>query len=149
MRDDKRNGGWRDPARVNGSESSWIRFQKSGRGEALGWGLIFLWGTIVLLAEVAGWTEGVGWWDGWAVFFLGFGLIALLGGMVGLQIRDYDKAGWNFVVGIMMVGFSLGTLVESDWAWVAVVGGIAVVLIIGAFYPKRSDSDNGEADGGY
>ncbi len=129
-------------------ESSWIRFQKSGQGDILGWGMIFLWGMIVLLAELAGWTEGISWWNGWAMFFLGFGIIALLGGIVGLQIGDIVKAGWNFVIGIIMVVFSLGAIMESDWAWVVVLGGIAFVLIILAFYPNknrsgRCDSSNG------
>ena len=121
-------------------ESSWIRFQKSGQGDILGWGMIFLWGMIVLLAELAGWTEGIGWWNGWAMFFLGFGIIALLGGIVGLQIGDIVKARWNFVIGIIMVVFSLGALIESDWAWVVVLGGIAFVLIILAFYPNQNRS---------
>lgn len=149
MTNDNRKSGWGNPNSVHESDSSWIKFQKSGRGETLGWGLIFLWGTLVLIAELAGLTEGVSWWDGWAVFFLGFGAIALLGGVVGLQIGDRDKAGWNFVVGFVMIGFSLGTLVTSDWAWVGVLGGVAFVLIIGAFYPKRNNSENGQTDGGY
>ena len=71
----------------NENESSWIRFQRSGRGDTLGWGLIFLWGMIVIIAELVGWTEGISWWNGWAMFFLGFGIIALFGGVVGGGIR--------------------------------------------------------------
>jgi hypothetical protein len=126
----------------NESESSWIKFNKSGRGETFGWGLIFLWGAIVLLMEETINVEFVSWWDGWAVFFIGFGTIAMLGAVIGVQIKDYGKAGWNFAVGTVALSFSLGTIYNSDLGWVFAAFAIALGLIIAAVALNGDDRKN-------
>lgn len=128
--------------------SSWIAFHRSGRGETFGWGLIFLWAAVVLSLELSGAISGIGWWDGWAVFFTGFGLIALIGAMIALQIGNNEKAGWNFFFGFIATGFGLSVLINSSSAWVFVLFAVAIVLIIVAL---KNDSENRNTNntGGY
>jgi Flp pilus assembly protein TadB len=117
--------------------SSWTAFHKSGRAETLGWGLIFIWGALVLLLEVADVVSGVSWWDGWAVFFIGFGVIALSGGIIYAYIKDYSKAGWNLFFGFGAIGFGLSAIIQSDIIWVLVLFAIGAILLIGAFVWKN------------
>jgi uncharacterized membrane protein YhaH (DUF805 family) len=113
--------------------SSWKELYKAGRVETLGWGLIFLWGALVVLIEATTNIKSTTWWDGWAVFFAGVGMIALAGAVVAIQFKDYDKAGWNFIIGFIVLGFAIGGIFNTDYAWVFVLFGIAAVLLVGAF----------------
>jgi hypothetical protein len=117
---------------IENEESSWIKFQKSGRGDTLGWGLIFLWGAIVVLIEMTTDVKSISGWDGWAVFFIGFGVIALFGAVVGVQIKDHAKAVWNGIVGFFALSFGLGTILETDAFWALALFGVALVLIYAA-----------------
>ncbi len=127
----------------NESVSDLKEFYKSGRGDTLGWGLVFIWGAIVLLLDVANVVSGIGWWDGWAIFFVGFGMLALIGALIALQIEEnYSKAGWNFFFGFIMLGFSLGGLVHEGLFGVMALLAMASAILVGVLnkdtIPKNS-----------
>jgi uncharacterized membrane protein len=120
---------------------SWKTIYKSGKLDVFGWGLIFIWGGLVLLADLIGYGNNFTWWDGWAVFFTGFGIIALIGGILAVKFRDYDKAGWNFIISFIMLGLSLGTLFNTGWIIVLIPLVIGIIIIIGAFKDKTNSRD--------
>jgi hypothetical protein len=124
---------------LNEESSRWKTFYRKGKVESIGWGLIFIWGAIVLLADITNYGINFNWWDGWAVFFTGFGVIALIGGFIALKFRDYDKAGWNFIVSFVILGFSLSTLLNTSWILVLIPLIIGIVIIIGAFTEKSTN----------
>lgn len=123
-------------------ESALRKFFRSSRGDALGWGLIFLWGAFVVLIEETVHIVSLSWWDGWAVFFLGFGTIAIIGGIIALRFDMYTKAGWNFVAGFIILGFGLGGLLKTEFVWVLVLGAIAVILLYAASNEKWRGDDS-------
>ncbi|UCH90007.1 MAG: hypothetical protein JSV49_05025 [Thermoplasmata archaeon] len=125
-------------------KNSWKEFHKSGRGDALGWGLIFLWGALVLLIEITTNVEAISWWDGWAMFFIGFGIVVLTGGPIGLQIGDHGKAGWNFFIGFILLGFGLAGIVGGGIFWVMVLFAIASSTLVNVF---KKQNNPGEENG--
>jgi uncharacterized membrane protein YhaH (DUF805 family) len=120
---------------------SWKTIYKSGKLDSFGWSLIFIWGELVLLADLIGYGNNFTWWDGWVVFFTGFGIIALLGGTIAVKFRDYDKASWNFIISFIMLGLSLGTLLNTIWIIVLVPIAIGIIIIIGTFIDKTNSRD--------
>lgn len=119
----------------------WKKFYKSGKLDATGWAIIFFWGAIVLASEAVDYSAKFSWWNGWAVFFTGFGIIAIIGAIISTYAKDYDKAGWNFIVGFIMIGFSLGFIFDTNWIWVIVIVAIGVIILLGAFFEKSSEKD--------
>lgn len=106
--------------------------------------MIFLWGALVVMIEVTTNVKSTTWWDGWAVFFTGFGTIALGGALVAVQMKDYDKAGWNFFFGFVAIGFGIGGIFNTDYAWVFVLFAIATILLVGALVKWPEKKNNGE-----
>lgn len=131
-----------EPGQINKDGNvGWNKFYKSGKIDAIGWAIIFFWGAIVLATEAMGYASNFSWWNGWAVFFTGFGTIAIIGAIISTYVKDYDKAGWNFIVGLVMIGFSLGFTFNTNWIWVIVILAIGVIILLGAFVDKSSDKD--------
>jgi hypothetical protein len=121
--------------------SSWKKYYKTGKIDTIGWGFIFIWGGIILLADITEFGANFSWWDSWAVFFTGFGIIALIGGLISLKFRDKDKAGWNFIISFIILGFSLSTLLNAGWIIVLIPLAIGIIIIIGAFIDKSEIKD--------
>jgi hypothetical protein len=119
----------------------WKKFYKSGKLDAIGWAIIFFWGAIVLTTEILGYSTNFSWWNGWAVFFTGFGAMAIIGAIISVYAKDYDKAGWNFIVGFIMLGFSFGFIFNSNLVWVLVILAIGTIILVGAFIDKPNQKD--------
>lgn len=131
-------------------ETGWRAFFRSNRGDALGWALIFFWGAIVLLLEVTGSVASVSWWNGWSVFFIGFGAIVLAGAVISTRLKMWEKAGWNYIIGTILLGLGLSGIVGSaceGWIWVLVLVVIGAVILLGAFV--KTPSDDSKATRGY
>ncbi len=114
-------------------------FYKRGRGDALGWGLVFIWGAIVALLEITNVVSGINWWDGWAMFFAGFGILALIGAVIAVIVEEnHSKAGWNFFFGFILLGFSLSGLINPNLFGVMILCAIASTILIGALNKKTT-----------
>ena len=111
-------------------------FYRTGKGDALGWAIIFIWAAIVVLMEVAGCSKKFPGWDGWSVFFTGFGIIVLVGAVIYFSIGKTDKAIWNLVIGIILLIIGLGDLFNLKWIWVVIFLIIGIVILKKALKKK-------------
>ncbi|MBW2999713.1 hypothetical protein KY339_03495 [Candidatus Woesearchaeota archaeon] len=118
-------------------KSGFWGFYESGRADAFGWALIFFWGALTVLAEITGFSSRFAWWDGWSVFFTGFGVIVLLGVPPYLYVGKKSKAGWNLIIGIILLAVGLSDLVNFGWIWVVILLVIGLAILQGAFKKKK------------
>ena len=115
-------------------EEKWRR----DRGNALVWAAILIWGALVILAETTDYKENFSWWEGWAVFFAGAGSIILLGTLIRLLKPEHRRPViGGLILGFILLGIGLGSLVGSGWVWAIILIALASIILISAFFRRR------------
>jgi hypothetical protein len=112
-------------------------FYKSGKGDAVGWAIIFIWGAIVLAMELSEAVSDLSWWNGWSVFFTGFGVIVLVNSLIHVFAKQQSKGVGGFIFGFILLVVGLGGFVDTAWAWVVFLVILAVLILIGVFAHKK------------
>jgi len=112
-------------------------FYKSGKGDAVGWAIIFIWGAIVYALGLSGFTDSYSWWNGWSVFFTGFGVIVIIQSIMHVLAKQKNKAVGSFIFGFILVVIGLGGFIDTSWAWAVFLIMIAVLILIGVFGHKK------------
>ena len=114
-------------------EDAWEEWWSSDRLDSFGWAALFLWGALVVVATYTDFSTDYDWWDGWAVFFVGAGVIVLAEAMIRLSVPAYrSKWGWNLFWGTVFLALGLGGLAHSAWYALPLVA-IAIVILKDAF----------------
>ena len=122
------------------NDSRLVKWWKTDAHEAVGWALIFLWAASILFFEVSGAAADVAWWDGWALFFLGLGIIVLTGTVVRRIIIGRSIEGFGAVCGVFMVAGGVDGLVGVEWIWPVALGAVGVLILIYAVaFPRYED----------
>jgi len=100
-------------------------------------GLAFIWGALVLAADLSGLKTDFTWWTtGWRIFFLGVGILALLGAMIRLALPEYRrKIGEGIVFGCIFLGIGLGD--QGAWIWPVLLGIVGLTILRGVFLQRR------------
>jgi hypothetical protein len=130
----------------NNNESNFMRWYRTDAHEGLGWALIFLMAATLLAIEISGVTSGIGWWDGWAVFFLGLGIIVLLGAVVRRIVIGRRVEGFGAVCGTVMVAIGVDGLLGVEWIWPIVLGAIGALILFSVFAQPSYEDDVEEWD---
>ena len=109
-------------------------WRRQDRLDVIWWGLVFIWGAMVLLADVSGLSEQWSWWEGWGVFFVGAGTLALLGTVIR-QLMPAYRAKWvaSLIFGTIFVAIGLGAWNAAGWVWVLVLLWAGGVTLLSAF----------------
>lgn len=76
-------------------------------------------------------------WDGWAMFFVGAGVILLVKSGVRLMPAYRRPAGGGFIIGIILLLVGLGGLTDWKFIWPVVLIVIALAILIGTFVRRR------------
>ena len=113
-------------------------FYESGKGDSLGWGLVFILAGSIVLLEMAGLVSGLEWWNGWSVWFLGAGLITLVGSAICLRVGLTSKGGWGVFLSLILLALGIGGLAQVDVFWPFVLLGIGIMILIGAVHKSTS-----------
>lgn len=108
------------------------------RVNAVAWAVVIIWGALVILAETTGYKDHFSWWEGWAVFFAGAGAVLLLTAFYRLLVPAHRRAvTGNVIIGLVLVGIGLGSLISWNYIWVIILIAIALMILIRAFVPRR------------
>ncbi len=95
---------------------------RNDRLDTIWWALAFIWGGVVLLADITGYGPSFSWWNGWAVFFVGAGVLVLLGTLIRLLVPEFRrKLILSLIFGIILLAIELGDLASWVWPLVLVV----------------------------
>lgn len=121
-------------------DGNWGDWWRQDRVDAVGWGLFLIWAALVLTAEITGYSAGFSWWNGWAVLFIGAGLMSLAATLFRLAIPEYrrkwaDSLIWGLVV--LAIGAGMGGWKSLDWIWVLVLAVIGVKIVARALARQR------------
>jgi hypothetical protein len=89
---------------------------------------------MVLFADVSGLSEPWNWWEGWGVFFVGAGALALLGSLIRLIFLAY-RAKWvsSLIFGTILLAIGLGAWEAAGWVWILVLLWAGGVTLFSAF----------------
>ena len=112
-------------------------FYKSGKGDAVGWAIIFIWGAIVYAMDLTGYSSNFSWWNGWSVFFTGFGVVVIIQSIVHVYVKQTSKAIGGFIFGFILLVVGLGGFVDTSWAWLVFLIIIAILILLGVFGHKK------------
>jgi fatty acid desaturase len=112
-------------------------FYKNGKGDAIGWAIIFIWAAIVYGLGLSGFTDSYSWWNGWSVFFTGFGVIVIIQSIMHIIANQQNKAIGGFIFGFILIVIGLGGIVDTSWAWFIFLIMIAALILIGVFTHKK------------
>ena len=115
-------------------EEAWKDCWESDRLDAVGWALAFLWGAVVVLADnAADIPDDYSWWDPWGVFFIGAGVITLVGAVVRMLVAEYRSSwGWSLIWGTVFLCIGLATVSSPAWYALLLVS-IAFVILVSTF----------------
>ena len=123
-------------------DKGWEDCWRQDRVDAVGWGLFFLWGAAVLLVEITGFGANYSWWNGWAVLFIGAGVITLAGTAVRLVVAEYrrkwlESLVWGLI--LLAIGGGMGGwhLWGWGWVWVLVLALIGLKILAGVWGRPR------------
>ena len=112
-------------------------FYKSGKGDAVGWAIIFIWAAIVYALGLSGFTDSYSWWNGWSVFFTGFGVIVIIQSIIHVLAKQRNKAIGGFIFGFILLIIGLGGFIDTSWALPIFLVIIAILILIGVFTHKK------------
>jgi len=105
-------------------------WRKGDKGDTFGWALIVIWGALIILADSLGVTDGYTWWNSWGLFFIGIGIIGLVGAALRLLVSQFPLPSfWDLLFAIFFI--LLGTGNKTGWVW-------AVALIVIGFSVLRN-----------
>ena len=97
--------------------------------DKIGWGAVLLWGGLVALVDAIWNTSALAWWNGWAVFFVGTGVLVLLGTVIRVLVPELrGKAGASLVFGVVLLAIGLGDSAGA-WLWPVALIGLGVALL--------------------
>ena len=97
---------------------------RQDRLDAIGWAVLLIWAAIVMLANF-----------GWGAFFVGAGVIVLLGTFIRLLIPQYRRSlVGGFVLGFILLVIGLG---GWNWIWPLALIAIAIAILVSAFTRKK------------
>jgi len=119
------------PRKLYHGRERWVRHD---RLDVIWWGLVFIWGAVVLLANVSGLSEQWHWWEGWGVFFVGAGVLALLGALIRLGFPAY-RSKWvgSLIFGTVLLAIGLSSWDATGWIWIVVLLWAGGVILYSAF----------------
>jgi hypothetical protein len=107
-----------------------IDWRPSDKGDSIGWAFIIIWGALIMIANSTGFAENYPEWDSWGLFFIGIGIIGVVGAIIRLLIRDYPNPSlWDLVFAIFFILLGMGN--DTGWIW-------AIALIVIGFSILRS-----------
>ena len=112
-------------------------FYRTGKGDALGWAIIFIWGAILYALDLTGFSQNYSWWNGWSLFFTGFGLIVIIQSVIHYYVKQKSKAIGGFIFGFILLVLGLGGFVDTSWAWFAFLIIIVILILLGIFGHKK------------
>jgi cation transport ATPase len=117
----------------------WDEKWRRDRVNAVAWAVVIIWGALVILAETTGYAkDNFSWWEGWAVFFAGAGAVLLLTAFYRLLVPEHRRAmAGNVIIGLVLLGIGLGSLISWNYIWVIVLIAIALMILLRAFVPRR------------
>ena len=112
----------------------WEDCFKSDRLDAIGWAMALLWGAAVIIIDnTTDLPDDYAWWDAWGVFFIGAGVITLVGSIVRLLVAEYRSSwAWSLIWGTVLLCIGLGTVSSPAWYALLLVA-IAVVILVSTF----------------
>jgi hypothetical protein len=117
---------------------TWDEKWRRDRVRAVVWASILIWAGLVLLQETTG-LLNLAWWSGWAVFFIGVGVILLVEVVYRLMVPVHRRPITGSVIfAIILLGIGLGGIVNWNIIWVAVLIAVGLVIILRAFTRQRS-----------
>lgn len=119
----------------------WDDWWSQDQADAVGWGAYFIWGALVILAQITDFSANFEWWNGWAVFFIGAGIITLVETAFRLVVPKYRRRWapclvWAFIM--LAIGFGSGGWEIPGWFWVLALALVGIVILIGAFAKRSS-----------
>jgi hypothetical protein len=120
---------WKDERR------SW-RYEKRWNGHLHGffWGLLLILLGVLFLASQQGWLTGDDWWH---YLFVGLGGVFILDGLAHFFTGSRHYSFGRFIPGIVLLLVGLAFILElSEW-WPAILIGVGIVILLGAFFRRR------------
>ena len=110
------------------------------RIDAVWWGVLFILAALVLITQMTGYSAGFSWWNGWAVLFIGAGLMALVATLVRLGIPEYRRKWaesliWGLI--LLAIGTGIGGWTSWNWIWVLVLVAIGIKIVTRATAQRR------------
>ena len=116
----------RNEKEEKGREESWDEKWRRDPLNAVWWALILIWAGLVLIADNVGMLDNLGLGGkGWALGFLGAGILALLLVLVRLFVPAYRRpVTGGIIIGFILLGIGLGELYRWD-----VVGALVLIAI--------------------
>lgn len=130
----------------NNNESHFMRWYRTDAHEGMGWALIFLMAATLLSIEISGMTSDIGWWDGWAVFFLGLGIIVLFGAVVRRVVIGRRIEGFGAVCGTFMIAIGVDGILGVEWIWPIVLGAVGVLILFSVLTQPNYEDDVADWD---
>ena len=109
-----------------GRDEGWDEKWRRDPLNAVWWALILIWAGLVLIADNAGMLDNLGFGgQGWALGFLGAGILALLLVLIRLFVPAYRRpVTGSIIFGFILLGIGLGELTRWD-----VVGALVLIAI--------------------
>jgi hypothetical protein len=129
-------------------------YDEKRRGDPVGsmvWAATLIWAGLVLLANNLGWLENLSirlsdtawdmpfdlgdWVGAWQVFFLGAGVLVLIGVAVRLLVPEYRRPILGELIwGIVLFGIALG---QWQLIWPMILIAIGLSLLVGGMIRRR------------
>jgi hypothetical protein len=102
------------------------------------WAVVFIWAGFVMLMNSTGLQMKVIWWNSWSIFFIGVGVIVLIGTVIRLLIPKYrNKSITGIFIGLILLGVGLQTLLNLALFWPIVFVVIGFYILFKVFYFKE------------
>jgi hypothetical protein len=133
------------------TEKSYDEKQRNDPVGNMVWAATLIWAGIVLLANNLGWFESLSirlsdaawsmpfdlgaWVGAWQVFFIGAGVLVLIGVVVRLLVPEYRRPVLGDLIwGIVLFGIALG---RWELIWPLILIAVGLSLLIGGFIRLR------------
>ena len=128
---DEKGRGWEEKGK------SWDEKRQGGRVGTVVWASILIWAGLVLLQETTELLD-LTWWNAWAVFFVGAGIIILLGVVYRLLVPEHRRPVTGSVIfAIILLGIGLGDLVDWGIIWPIVLIAIGLLIVLRVLVRRR------------
>src|SRR4030042_1479466 len=128
----------KEEKRQEKEEKSWDeKWQRDPVNVAM-WAAILIWVGLVLLVDNLDFTANLGWWEGWAVAFMGAGVIVLVQVLIRILVPAYRKpVGGDVILGFVFLGIGLGDMVGWDLIWPIIIIALGVSLFARGLLRRR------------